>query len=60
MYFNFLMDDEIIHQKNTKSFLAPLGAKNDLENGRLRLDSPNRPGAPGAKLLLVFFWDKLL
>ena len=30
MYFNFLMDDEIIHQKNTKSYEAPLGAKNDL------------------------------
>ena len=30
MYFNFLMDDEIIHQKNNKSYEAPLGAKNDL------------------------------
>ena len=27
---NFLMDDFIIHQKNTKSYEAPLGAKNDL------------------------------
>jgi hypothetical protein len=27
---NFLMDDFIIHQKNNKSYEAPLGAKNDL------------------------------
>jgi hypothetical protein len=49
------MDDFIIHQKNNKSYEAPLGAKNDLENERLRLASPNRPGAPGATLLLGFF-----
>jgi hypothetical protein len=29
-YFNFLMDDFIIHQKNNKMGYAPKGAKNDL------------------------------